>query len=272
MEMLRRLGKLMKNEQGQGLTEFALVALFAVVLAGAFYTSDLRSYAKNTYEQVAAYVGGVPTYSAVAPGYEQKVSDYGDLSNSALQSISNAERIEMDKIGMANLGRAFLGKTKQEINAMLNNTNENLLTGKSFDPYNTQRGLSQGVLLFDYYIVGTGDNGAVQVKFDKSKANPEDIINWMQGNYTQGDTNVKTQIVDGRYFFSNDTIDASGGMADTGRLADFTYAVCVRCTFTFDSEGKADSVRLWTTRNTEYPKGTWVRYQCEGLDNVTVRS
>lgn len=272
MEMLRRLAKLMKNEQGQGVTEFAMVALLALVMAGAFYYSNMGTYARETYEEVAAYLSGVSTYSSVAPTYGEQASYYGSLSSSSLQNISNSERVEMDQLGMYNIGRAFLGKTKQEINAMLNNTNENLLTGKAFDPYNPKNGLSQGVLLFDYYILGTGDDGAVQVKFDKSKANPEDIINWMQGNYTYSDTNVRTQVLDGRYFYSNDTLEASGGMADTGRLADATYAVCVRCTFTFDSEGKADSVRLWTTRNTEYPKGTWVRYQCEGLDNVTVRS
>ncbi|SHK39443.1 hypothetical protein SAMN05216582_103100 [Selenomonas ruminantium] len=262
----KKLQTSLQNETGQVLTEFALVVVFILGIVGIIYNSGLDLHSQTLYEKVVSYLQGTPTYS-------QAVSTYGTISNEELRKIDNNERIVMDQTALENLARAFLGKNKETIRSMLDNTGTNIDSG--FAAYNPNKGLSQCMLLFDYYIKNTGDgeNAQVKTKFDNAKAHPQDIINWMQGNYTEQNTNDKSMTSNSRYFFSDDLIDPSGVLHDEEHEAG-EYAVSVRCAFTWDSNQNATSVRIWATRNKKKNNTNpveWLRYEADGMFDIIVQ-
>jgi len=260
--MLRRLRQILLGEKGQGLTEWALVALFVVVLFYIFRESNILPQVTNTYNRVGGYLSSVPTAKDGVIPLEQALNQYGTMSNAQLQSaISNAERIAMDDATLRNLAGAFLGKTQDEIRAML--------TGSPrFDSYKPDGALNQGNLLFDYYINGTGD-GDVKTSFKNGLVSKNNLINWMQGDYSQSKVKQSTMESNNRYFFSDDLIDPKGIVSGTPPQAG-DYAVSVRCSFEFDPLGRVKAVQIWATRNKEdsdYPPNTnhWVRSETAGL-------
>ena len=245
-------------EKGQGMVEVALIACFVVVLATIIYNSNLSNSAQSAYESVGSYLSGVPVTTQAA------VQDCKVMSNTELRQINNNQRIAHDQEALANLSKMFLGKSQAEIRSMLNNP--------SFDAYDPSKGLSQGTLLFDYDIKNTGDgDGSVQTAFRNAKASPDVLLSWMEGNYVQTDKKIKEQTYNERVFFSDDVIDPSGVLNGMEHEAG-TYAASVRCTFSFDSNGNCDSVRIWTTRNKKKDGTTnaWLRYECEGLTKIVV--
>ena len=185
------------------------------------------------------------------------------LSNTELRQISNNQRIAHDQEALANLSSIFLGKSQNEI--------KNMLNGPSFDAYDPSKGLSQATLLFDYDINNTGDeDGSVQTYFRNAKASPDVLLQWMEGNYIQSDKKIKEKTYNERVFLSDDLIDPSGVLNGMEHEAG-TYAASVRCAFTFDSDGKCDSVRTWVTRTKKQDgTGNWLRYECEGLTKIVV--
>jgi len=259
--MLMKLQKILRGEKGQSLVEWALVALFAVGIVYMFLQSNILEQVTNSYNGVGSYLSSTPTS-------EQIVNKYGALSNSALQeAVSNQERIAMDDATLRNIAGAFLGKTKTEIQAMLlqNNGDPKLST------YNPNGALNQGTLLFDYYInsTGNGENESVKTRFANGFIAKDNLVNWMQGNYTQYPSTQKELESDKRYFFSDDLIDPNGVVSST-RPQEGEYAVSVRCAFEFDNTGKVKAVQIWATRNKEdsnYKPNTnhWVRSETEGL-------
>lgn len=256
------LGKLFKSERGQSMTEFALVALFAVVIFGLFRGSDLLSMAKNTYNNVGSYLSGT------------SLPDYGTMSNTELrQTVSNDVRIAMDDTTLRNIARAFLGKTKAEIKEMMLSSKRNTA---NFNPYNPTGKLNQGNLLFDYYIRDTGDGeGNVRTEFNNGLVAKDNLLNWMQGNYETNYQSNQTQLFsDSRYFFSDDLIDKNGILSGTPQQTG-VYTVSVRCTFEF-VDNKASAVQIYATRNKEDSnnKGEWVRDVTQGLGengNMNIR-
>jgi hypothetical protein len=88
----------------------------------------------------------------------------------------------------------------------------------------------------------------------------------MQGNYTQYPSTQKEMTSDNRYFFSDDLIDPKGIVSGTPPQVG-TYAVSVRCTFEFDTAGKAKAVQIYATRNKKDSNNSnnWVRSETEGL-------
>ncbi|WP_143102222.1 hypothetical protein [Selenomonas sp. GACV-9] len=248
----------MRSEKGQSLAEWALVALFAVGVFYFFRESSLLSQVRGSYDNVGRYLSSTPST-------EQAINKYGKIANSVLRQESNDLRIALDKTSLQNLAGVFLGKTKAEINAML--------TGNAnFNKYNPNQALNQGTLLFDYYIKSTGDgeDGAVRTVFDNGLVAKDNLLNWMQGNYTQFQSTEKTRESDCRYFFSDDLIDPSGVLNGTPHQAG-EYAVSVRCTFAFNSQGQAESVRIWATRNKKDTEtGQWIRNETDGLMNIVV--
>lgn len=255
---MKRVWQRIRLEKGQGMVEFALIACFVVGLAAIIYNSNLSSSAQSAYENVSRYLSGVPVTT------QASVQDGKVMSNTELRQISNNQRIAHDQEALANLSKVFLGKSQNEI--------KNMLSGTSFDAYDPSKGLSQGTLLFDYDIKNTGDgDGSVQTAFRNAKASPDVLLSWMEGNYVQTDKKIKEKTYNERVFLSDDLIDPSGVLNGMEHEAG-TYAASVRCTFSFDSNGNCDSVRIWTTRNKKKDGTTnaWLRYECEGLTKIVV--
>ena len=254
---MKNLWQRIRPEFGQGTVEFALIACFVVGLAAIIYNSNLSVGAQHVYENVSSYLSGVPVTT------QASVQDGKTMSNTELRQISNNQRIAHDQEALANLSSIFLGKSQNEI--------KNMLNGPSFDAYDPSKGLSQATLLFDYDIKNTGDeDGLVQTSFRNAKASPDVLLQWMEGNYIQSDKKIKEKTYNERVFLSDDLIDPSGVLNGMEHEAG-TYAASVRCAFTFDSDGKCDSVRTWVTR-TKKQDGTnnWLRYECEGLTKIVV--
>lgn len=255
--MFNRIRQLLQEEKGQSLTEWALVAVFAVGLFFLFRDSALLSMAKDTYNNVGSYLS-----SASLP-------DYGTMSNTELrQKVSNDVRIAMDDTTLRNIARAFLGKTEAQVKEMMLSSKRN---SANFKPYNPTGKLNQGNLLFDYYIRDTGDGeGNVRTEFNNGLVAKDNLLNWMQGNYTDYPSNKKTLESDNRYFFSNDLIDPSGVLNGTAHQAG-EYAVSVRCTFDYDAAGNVNSVRIWATRNKKDDySNNWIRNETDGLVGIVV--
>ena len=263
--MLMKLQKILRGEKGQSLVEWALVALFVVGIVYMFRDSNILSQVTKSYNGVGSYLSSTSTS-------EQAINKYGTLSNSALRAaVSNQERIAMDDTTLRNIAGAFLGKTQTEIRAML-------MSQPNWNAKYNPNNLGQGTLLFDYYINSTGDgeNGSVKTRFDNGVVAKDNLVNWMQGNYTQYSSTQKEMTSENRYFFSDDLIDPKGIVSGTPpQVGD--YAVSVRCAFEFDNTGHATAVQIWATRNKadDTKPNSWVRSETEGVGqngkmNITV--
>lgn len=252
--MLRKLRQILLGEKGQAMTEFALVALFVVGMVYMFRESSLLSQLSSTYNSVGSYLSSTPTMN-------QAISKYGKISNTKLMQVDNAQRIALDDATLRNLAGAFLGKSKSELAEMFIGT-------PNYNKYNATGELNQGNLLFDYYIRNTGDNGAVKTEFSGEMVSKDNLLNWMQGNYTTFDSKQKTLESDSRYFFSNDLIDPYGIEGNTVQNGE-VWAVSVRCAFEFD-QGKVSAVQIWATRNkrdtSPHPSTTWLRHETAGVN------
>ena len=157
-----------------------------------------------------------------------------------------------------------MGKTQSEINAML-------MSNANFTAKYNPNALNQGTLLFDYYINSTGDgeNGSVKTRFDNGVVAKDNLVNWMQGNYTQYSSTQKQMESDNRYFFSDDLIYTQGvyNHAIIEANKNDSYAVSVRCAFEFDkTTGKANAVQIWATRNAQAANGSWIRDMTQGIN------
>ena len=259
--MLMKLQKILRGEKGQSLVGWALVALFVVGIVYMFRGSNILSQVTKSYNSVGSYLSSTPIS-------EQAINKYGALSNSELrEAVSNQERIAMDDATLRNIAGAFLGKTKTEIKDMLlqNNGDPKIST------YNPNGALNQGTLLFDYYIDSTGDgeNESVKTRFANGFIAKDNLVNWMQGNYTQYPSTQKEMTSDNRYFFSDDLIYTQGvyNHAIIEDNKNDSYAVSVRCAFEFDkTTGKANAVQIWATRNAQAANGSWIRDMTQGIN------
>jgi hypothetical protein len=256
--MLRKLQKILRGEKGQSLVEWALVALFVVGIVYMFRNAQILPQVSNAYNGVGSYLSSTPTS-------EQAINKYGALSNSELrEAVSNQERIAMDDATLRNIAGAFLGKTQTEIRAML-------MSQPNWNAKYDRNALNQGTLLFDYYINSTGDgeNGSVKTRFDNGVVAKDNLVNWMQGNYTQYPSTQKQMESDNRYFFSDDLIYTQGvyNHAIIEANKNDSYAVSVRCAFEFDkTTGKAKAIQIWATRNAQAKDGSWIRDMTQGIN------
>lgn len=260
--MLRKLQKILCRENGQSMVEWALVALFVVGIVYMFRESNILPQVTKTYNSVGSYLSNVPTPESNYITLKQAIDKYGSMSNSEMrEAVTNQERIAVDDVTLQNIAGVFLGKTKTEIQAML-------VSKPTFEAKYNPNNLGQGNLLFDYYINSTGDgeNETVKTSFKNGLVAKDNLINWMQGDYTIKQSTQKELESDKRYFFSDDLIDPKGIVSGTPPQAG-DYAVSVRCAFEFDNNGRATAVQIWATRNKadDYKPGYWVRSETEGL-------
>ncbi|BAL81738.1 hypothetical protein SELR_00300 [Selenomonas ruminantium subsp. lactilytica TAM6421] len=266
--MMSRLRQIVQGEKGQSVVEWGLVALFAVGMFFMFHDSSLLPQVSKTYDRVGSYLSGTPLSSTIPTA--EDIIRYGTISNTELSKVDNAQRIALDEASLRNLARAFLGKDASASSGMFIND----LKFKNYK-YNSEKGLKQGILLFDYNIKSTGENGAVKTEFSGNEVSKDNIVNWLEGNYTISSEKNKTLESDQRYFFSDDLIDPYG-IKDNTVQNNETWAVSVRCAFEV-SQGKVSAVHIWASRNkkdksnnkVDYPDG-WIRQGAEGLVDIVV--
>lgn len=251
----------LRKQTGQGVVEYALLLAFVVGIGLLLTDSGLGNSIQQVYARVAAALGGD---SGGEKTYAQALAEYGQMSMSDLRNIDNADRIALDRAALMNLTRHFLGMTKEELKSILHQ-NPDARTDKP------------GLLLFDYDVVKTGDeepNGAVVIRNRNNGGNEPDanlMIDWLQGNSgTEGNTYFDSnRQANTRYFFSDDTISPNGVFSNSNTPSG-AHSSTVRANFTFDSEGRVDSVTTTVYRNIQNSQGKWERDKCEGLQDITV--
>lgn len=251
----RKLKQLLSQERGQSLVELALLMCFVVVVFLAINWDSFKTIAGNAYLKLAETMG-------VETSVAEVLDSYTTMSNAELSQVDNAQRIAIDKAILTALGKNLLGWDKSVIETLFATNDYNLLTGqKSNMPY--------GVILFDYSIDNTGDNGEdLKIKLRRNtggSVSNKQTIEWMHGNF---DTNVsnyqkKNEFVNRRYFYSDDAItplaDVSGDQSVTARIK-----------FSFNKQDKVESVTINLTKNHEVSKNNWETILCEGLSDIVV--
>lgn len=253
----RKLKQLLGQERGQSLVELALLMCFVVVVFLAINWNSFKTIAGNAYLKLAETMG-------VETSVAEVLDSYTTMSNAELSQVDNAQRIAIDKAILTALGKHLLGLDKSVIQTLFDTTSNNLLTGKdSNKPY--------GVILFDYSIDNTGDNGEdLKIKLRKNtggSVSNKQTIEWMHGNFDTNVSNYKKQdeFVNRRYFYSDDAIAQSPVEGVSTE-----QSATVRVKFKFNQQGKVEAVTLNVTRSYQNSNGGWERILCEGLSDIVV--
>lgn len=254
LDLQRMLKQRLSCEKGQSLTEFALLMCFAVVIFLIVYNSGIRDTASNAYNMAGQTLS--PSFS-----YIDAIAEYGTMSNAELQQVDNGTRLAIDQSTLTTLGGKFIGMSKSELSALLNNASNDSLTNK-------------GCILFDYEIIKTGNNdGDVIIKLrenGQASASNLEALQWMKGNYDtkSSDYSRASQNMSTRLFFSDDTIDPNGPV--NGQYNDKgSHSATIRATFHFDANNKVDKVNVYMTRSVNI-SGQWKRENCDGLTDISV--
>ena len=100
------------DRKGQGIVEYALLLSFIVGLAMMLNGANLGGTVKGVFDDVAGLLGGE---KSAAKTYADYFNDWSKMSQDQLWGIDNNERIRADREALHNLGKAFLGMTKDEV-------------------------------------------------------------------------------------------------------------------------------------------------------------
>ena len=251
----RKLKQLLSQERGQSLVELALLMCFVVVVFLAINWDSFKTIAGNAYLKLAETMG-------VETSVAEVLDSYATMSYAELSQVDNAQRIAIDKAILTALGEKLLGLDRSVIYKLFNTSDNNLLTGKSSDkPY--------GVALFDYNIINTGDNGEdlkINLRGNSGGGTSNrQVIEWMGGNFDTDTSHYSrgSETVSRRYFYSDDAITP---ISDVDKNK---QSVTARIKFTFNQQGKVESVTINVTKNQEV-NGKWERTFCKGLSDIVL--
>ena len=86
----KRIRQLIAGERGQGMTDYALILLFVLLIVAVINSSNLRQSALNVYAKVGLAISGEVTYA-------DALERYGSVSNTELRQVENTSRVSMDK-------------------------------------------------------------------------------------------------------------------------------------------------------------------------------
>jgi len=270
MFSIRKIRQLLKQERGQSLVEMGLMIMFVAAVVLLVNWDGLRESAGNVYLGMADSVVEKNSQTEMVEGHTETLAEkearYKRMSTEELRQTDNDDRIDMDKKMLTNLGKNFLGLSKDDIKTLFATNSDNLLTGKdNSKPY--------GVAVFDYNIVNPGDNGEdLKIKLRGNAAGSvsnQQTIQWMQGNFDPDTKNYskKDEYVSTRYLFSDDAIDPTPEPNVSGE-----QSATVRAFFSFDSNDKVNQVTINVTRSYQNSTGAWVRTLCEGLSKITIKN
>ena len=114
--MLRFLEYLKQKQKGQGIVEYALLLAFVVGIAMMLNGADLGGAVKDTFDKVAEALSGEKK------DYAWARENLSGLSKDAIRDkFEDKDRIKMDQEALANIGKAFIGLTKDQVDKILKN-------------------------------------------------------------------------------------------------------------------------------------------------------
>ena len=261
----RKVRQILSRENGQSMVELALLMCFAVVVFLAINWDGIRDSAGGAYQKMANSLGTNSSYAEL-------VESYKTMSNVELAKINNAQRIDIDKATLRNTANKFLGMSIADLKTIFDTTDEALLRGDTKFTVGDKQ-LSRGVVLFDYNVMKTGDNGeGVDIKLRSNGAGSvsnREAMQWMQGNYnTDSSKYTKTnEDISYRLFFSDGAIDKS---PFTG--IDKEQSATVRVYFSFDENNKVNEVNINLFRSYNKGGNNWERMLDKDLSGIRVKN
>ena len=235
------------KQKGQGIVEYALLLAFVVGIAMTLNGANLGGAVKDTFDKVAAVLGGEKTYA-------QRYSEWKNSKNDAIRNAAdNNERIKVDQEGLYELVKDLIGKTPEEVNTLLKTMNPTSSVNY-VGPQGTTNESSkiQPIEYFDNYE----DNDLVMLQYKQSGA----AIEQMSGQSVDvvANNNAYQTTTTNRFFYSDDMLaEAGDNYNDTKRT--------VKTVLTY-KDGVVESAHVWA----ETYKGN-DRRTAEGL-NLTVTS
>lgn len=120
--MLNRIRRTIK-EKGQGLTEYVLILAFIAGIGLMFTSGGLKNTLAGTFTETVRILGGLfdedDGYITASKNYKYYFTKYKDLSSDELSGKSSEERLKADQEGLALIASLFLGKTKGEVQSLM---------------------------------------------------------------------------------------------------------------------------------------------------------
>ena len=260
----RKVRQFLSRENGQSMVELALLMCFAVVVFLAINWDGIRDSAGGAYQKMANSLGTNSSYAEL-------VESYKTMSNVELAKINNAQRIAIDKATLKTTATKFLGMSIDDLKTLFT-ADENLLRGNTKFDVGDEK-LPRGVVLFDYNVMKTGDNGeGVDIRLRGNNAGSvsnREAMQWMQGNYnTDSSKYTKTnEDISYRLFFSDGAIDKS---PFTG--IDKDQSATVRVYFSFDENKKVNEVNINLFRSYNKGGNNWERMLDKDLSGIRVKN
>lgn len=258
-DMIITFGKI-KHKKGQGIVEYALLLAFVVGIAMMLNGADLGNAVKDTFDKVAAVLGGENTYVTA-------FKKWSHMKKSDLENEDAAARLAADQAALDNIAKILYGLTPSELEALTGQT----MKGKNF--FGTTNGNNDGPKGDEY---GVRDYSTLLLNYmDKNTQNESGIdlgyrsevylsTGWLQGmdadtqaSHEQWATKVNNNWTntDTRYFYSDGMINNQ-------------YGSQVRAQFHLGTDGRVDSVRVFAVQDRNSSAGVTRYTQIEGLDRT----
>ncbi len=161
-----------RKQKGQGIVEYAILLAFIVGIAIMLNGANLGGAVKDTFDTVARYFKGEEQNA-----YFAGLKKWGKATE--FPPDTQAERLEIDQLALANLAGFFLGKDRDYIKSLTKNNN---LDGAS----------DSGILLGHFGYDGSKSLFVSTDNGDQLKTTETHVFNWMQGDYGTYDAETKT--------------------------------------------------------------------------------
>lgn len=266
MLSMRKLRWLLSQERGQSLTEFALLLCFVAALMLSINWDGFRDNAGNAYLKLASSVG-----TETSTTHHVDISEYATMSTSELRrQVNNEVRLEEDIKTLKKLGGKFIGLTMAQLKDIfaVDNNNEGLLTGTTKFTVDN-KSVPRGVIVFDYSIANTGDDGddlSIKLRANgNGSANNKEVMQWMTGNYETSSSPKVVEYISNRVFYSDEAIEKSPFEGITKE-----QSATLRAYFSFGDDGKVNKVTFNMARSYEKGSNNWERMKCDDLWGIEV--
>ena len=197
----------MRNEKGQGLTEYVLLLAFIAAIAFMLNSGGLLGTVKGSYNEsqgIFAMLFG-----------DNSRPDWGHADVSTFNESNSAERLARDQEALVNLANFFMGKTKAEVKAILS------VPGHK-EGYSADVAWNGGEDVVLGRIYRNDDGGTEFNSLAINENYSPYIYNWMQGDYgTNGSYNLSYDATN-KYLVSDYALEngwtgtSDGGTWDNG--------------------------------------------------------
>ena len=196
-----------RNEKGQGLTEYVLLLAFIAAIGFMLNNGGLLGTVKGSYNEsqgIFAMLFG-----------DNSRPDWGHADVSTFNESNSAERLARDQEALVNLANFFMGKTKAEVKAILS------VPGHK-EGYSADVAWNGGEDVVLGRIYRNDDGGTEFNSLAINENYSPYIYNWMQGDYgTNGSYNLSYDATN-KYLVSDYALEngwtgtSDGGTWDNG--------------------------------------------------------